>query len=105
MRAKRGKAHARPEQHDQVAGFDVHLNNFEGPFDLLLQLIGRHELDVTTVALGGGHELVDKHRVARDLIRVELADPAIGVTRAAAIELLRARDRVGREPRVIGKIG
>lgn len=36
---------------EQVAGFDVHLDNFEGPFDLLLQLISRHELDVTTVAL------------------------------------------------------
>ncbi|HMR49090.1 MAG TPA: segregation/condensation protein A [Arachnia sp.] len=34
-----------------VAGFDVHLTNFEGPFDLLLQLISRRELDVTEVAL------------------------------------------------------
>ncbi|MCC2593171.1 segregation/condensation protein A [Tessaracoccus sp. OS52] len=51
MKAKRGKSHPRPEHQDQVAGFDVHLSNFEGPFDLLLQLIGRHELDVTTVAL------------------------------------------------------
>ncbi len=34
-----------------MAGFDVHLANFEGPFDLLLQLIGRHEMDVTQVAL------------------------------------------------------
>lgn len=39
------------DQTDQVAGFDVHLDNFEGPFDLLLQLISRHELDVTQVAL------------------------------------------------------
>lgn len=51
MRSKRGRAQARPEHQDQVAGFDVHLENFEGPFDLLLQLIGRRELDVTTVAL------------------------------------------------------
>ena len=34
------------------AGFSVHLENFEGPFDLLLQLISRHKLDVTEVALG-----------------------------------------------------
>lgn len=37
-----------------VAGrgsFDVHLTNFEGPFDLLLQLIGRRQLDITEVAL------------------------------------------------------
>ncbi|GAB2486898.1 hypothetical protein GCM10027030_21140 [Luteococcus sediminum] len=32
-------------------GFTVVLDNFEGPFDLLLQLIGRHKLDVTEVAL------------------------------------------------------
>lgn len=31
--------------------FSVHLDNFEGPFDLLLQLIGRHKLDVTEIAL------------------------------------------------------
>lgn len=34
-----------------VAQFHVTLTNFEGPFDLLLQLIGRHKLDVTEVAL------------------------------------------------------
>lgn len=48
---KRGRGGEKAERHDQVAGFDVHLANFEGPFDLLLQLIGRHEMDVTQVAL------------------------------------------------------
>src|SRR5689334_20004832 len=32
-------------------GFAVRLDNFEGPFDLLLSLIGKHKLDVTEVAL------------------------------------------------------
>ena len=32
-------------------GFEVTLTNFEGPFDLLLQLISKHELDITDVAL------------------------------------------------------
>jgi segregation and condensation protein A len=32
-------------------GFRVHLAVFEGPFDLLLQLIAKHQLDVTEVAL------------------------------------------------------
>jgi segregation and condensation protein A len=32
-------------------GFQVHLEVFEGPFDLLLQLISKHQLDVTEVAL------------------------------------------------------
>jgi segregation and condensation protein A len=31
--------------------FRVRLDNFEGPFDLLLQLISRHKMDVTEVAL------------------------------------------------------
>ncbi|WP_235927832.1 segregation and condensation protein A [Goekera deserti] len=31
--------------------FTVRLVNFEGPFDLLLQLIGKHKLDVTEIAL------------------------------------------------------
>ncbi len=36
--------------------FTVRLDNFSGPFDLLLQLINRHELDVTEVAL---HQVTD----------------------------------------------
>ena len=34
-----------------AAGFQVHLSVFEGPFDLLLGLISKHQLDVTEVAL------------------------------------------------------
>ena len=37
-------------------GFRVRLTNFEGPFDLLLQLIFAHRLDVTEVAL---HQVTD----------------------------------------------
>lgn len=33
------------------SSFTVTLDNFEGPFDLLLQLISRHKLDITEVAL------------------------------------------------------
>ncbi len=33
------------------SGFAVRLDNFEGPFDLLLQLIARHKLDITEVSL------------------------------------------------------
>lgn len=36
----------------RVAGFSLHLANFDGPFDLLLQLIARHKMDITEVALG-----------------------------------------------------
>ncbi|MCW2747853.1 MAG: segregation/condensation protein [Nocardioidaceae bacterium] len=31
--------------------FEVHLDVFEGPFDLLLQLISKHKLDITEVSL------------------------------------------------------
>jgi segregation and condensation protein A len=31
--------------------FSVHLANFDGPFDLLLQLISRHKLDITEISL------------------------------------------------------
>jgi segregation and condensation protein A len=31
--------------------FSVALSNFQGPFDLLLTLIGKHELDITEIAL------------------------------------------------------
>jgi segregation and condensation protein A len=43
----------------QPPKFTVKLSNFEGPFDLLLQLISQHEMDVTEVAL---------HRVTDDFI-------------------------------------
>ncbi len=33
-------------------GFRVRLRNFDGPFDLLLSLITKHELDITEVSLG-----------------------------------------------------
>jgi segregation and condensation protein A len=41
---------------DQQNRFQVRLTNFEGPFDLLLQLIFAHRLDVTEVAL---HQVTD----------------------------------------------
>ena len=34
-----------------AAPFEVHLDQFDGPFDLLLGLIARHRLDVTEIAL------------------------------------------------------
>ena len=35
-----------------VAGaFSVHLDNFDGPFDLLLQLISSHKMDITEISL------------------------------------------------------
>lgn len=38
-------------------GFEVHLEVFEGPFDLLLALIAKHKLDITEIAL---HKVTDE---------------------------------------------
>jgi segregation and condensation protein A len=43
--APTGRGGSRPD------AFQVHLDEFEGPFDLLLSLIAKHKLDVTTLAL------------------------------------------------------
>jgi segregation and condensation protein A len=48
-----------PVAEETSSKFKVRLANFEGPFDLLLQLISQHQLDVTDVAL---------HRVTDDFI-------------------------------------
>jgi segregation and condensation protein A len=40
-----------PHMEGRVAGFSVKLDNFDGPFDLLLQLISRHKMDITEVAI------------------------------------------------------
>jgi segregation and condensation protein A len=52
-----------------VPRFTVNLHNFNGPFDLLLQLINKHELDLTEVAL---------HRVTDDFIAHTRALTAAG---------------------------
>ena len=56
------EAGAQETPEDGSAGrrsFHVRLDNFDGPFDLLLQLIGQHRMDVTEVAL---------HRVTDDFL-------------------------------------
>lgn len=42
-----------PAEHSEPAeaGFRVSLSNFDGPFDLLLNLISKHEMDITEVSL------------------------------------------------------
>jgi segregation and condensation protein A len=41
----------RAQAPSSTPGFEVHLDVFEGPFDLLLALISKHKLDITEVAL------------------------------------------------------
>jgi len=40
-----------PELEAPEAAFELRLDNFEGPFDLLLSLISKHKLDITEVSL------------------------------------------------------
>ena len=61
-------AAAAPEQYPQpeITGFTLALQNFEGPFDLLLSLITQHELDITEV-----------HRSPEGSARFPTIDPAV----------------------------
>ncbi|MCT1395145.1 segregation/condensation protein A [Microbacterium sp. p3-SID338] len=42
---------AEPSSAGDATGFRVSLSNFDGPFDLLLNLISKHEMDITEVSL------------------------------------------------------
>jgi segregation and condensation protein A len=49
--AAAGQAELSGEPAPAGGGFQVHLDVFEGPFDLLLGLISKHKLDITEIAL------------------------------------------------------
>lgn len=106
---------ARPfsAQADPGGGFRVSLEVFDGPFDLLLNLIGKHELDITEVALSlvtdefiaylaslEGQGLVELDRaseflvVAATLLDLKIASllPQGEAVDAEDIALLEARD-------------
>jgi segregation and condensation protein A len=100
------------------SAFEVHLENFSGPFDLLLGLISKHKLDITEVALaavtdefiayiraaersvaGGGRtwdlgQASEFLLVAATLLDLKAARllPAGDVEDAEDLELLEARD-------------
>ena len=93
------------------ARFTVRLTNFEGPFDLLLQLIGKHKLDVTEIALSTvTDEFIAHLRALGDELDLDQASeflvvaatlldlkasrllPAADVDDEEDLELLEARD-------------
>jgi segregation and condensation protein A len=93
------------------ARFTVRLTNFEGPFDLLLQLIGKHKLDVTEIALSKvTDEFIAHLRALGDSLDLDQASeflvvastlldlkaarllPAAEVDDEEDLELLEARD-------------
>lgn len=92
-------------------GFRVALSNFDGPFDLLLTLISKHELDITEVSLslvtndfiaylrdlGPGEELDEASEflvVAATLLDMKVAGllPQGELVDAESVALLEARD-------------
>jgi segregation and condensation protein A len=95
-----------------TSGFEVHLDVFSGPFDLLLGLIAKHRLDITEVALAqvtdeflehlrgseaGGWDLSQASEfvvVAATLLDLKAARllPTGDVEDAEDLELLEARD-------------
>ena len=51
MRVASETVGAAADSADAPTGFRLTLTNFEGPFDLLLSLIAKHEMDITEIAL------------------------------------------------------
>ncbi len=71
--------------------FTVRLTNFEGPFDLLLQLIGRHQLDVTEIALSRvTDEFIAHLRALGDELDLDQASEFL-VVAATLLDLKAAR--------------
>lgn len=99
-----------PEAPAGTSGFAVRLDNFEGPFDLLLGLISRHQLDITEIALARvTDEFIAHIRADEDLDLGEVSEflvvaatlldlkaarllPQGDVEDAEDLELLEARD-------------
>jgi len=107
-----GAASGAPAASDAAPSrFTVRLTNFEGPFDLLLQLIGKHKLDVTEIALSKvTDEFIAHLRALGDQLDLDQASeflvvastlldlkaarllPAADVDDEDDLELLEARD-------------
>jgi segregation and condensation protein A len=73
---------AADHQESAQTGFQVRLSNFEGPFDLLLQLIFAHRLDVTEVAL---HQVTDEF-----IAYTKQIGPQLGLDETTAFLLVAA---------------
>jgi segregation and condensation protein A len=76
---------------ERASTFSVHLEVFEGPFDLLLSLIAKHKLDVTLVALSQvTDEFISHIRSAGDNWDLDQASEFL-VVAATLLDLKAAR--------------
>jgi segregation and condensation protein A len=74
-----------------TGGFEVHLDVFEGPFDLLLALIAKHKLDITEIALSAvTDEFIAHIRALADQWDLDLASFFL-VVAATLLDLKAAR--------------
>lgn len=99
------------EASEKGSGFAVNLTNFDGPFDLLLSLISKHEMNITEIALSkvtdefisylktlDGEEEMDQASeflvIAATLLDLKIAGllPKGEVVDAEDVALLEARD-------------
>jgi len=73
------------ELSDRPGAFQVSLETFDGPFDLLLNLIGKHELDITEISLS---LVTDEFIAYLSALEREAAAREASGAQAAANELL-----------------
>jgi len=75
-----GTAELKDGEAASAPGFSVTLGNFDGPFDLLLSLIAKHELDITEVALSVvTDEFIQYVRTIEGVEQLDRASEFIGV--------------------------
>jgi segregation and condensation protein A len=80
-----------PEGGTGAPGFLLQLDNFEGPFDLLLNLIAKHKLDITEVALSRvTDEFIAHIKAAGDVWDLEQTSSFL-VVAATLLDLKAAR--------------
>ena len=77
-------------EQEPTGGFMLSLDNFEGPFDLLLSLIAKHKLDITEVALSKVTDDFIAHVRAMDQIDLEVTSSFLLVA-ATLLDLKAAR--------------
>ncbi len=75
----------------QAPGFQLRLDNFDGPFDLLLSLIAKHELDITEISLAAvTDEFIAYIRTVEDAEQLDRASEFL-VVAATLLDLKVAR--------------
>src|SRR6185312_8551104 len=86
-----------PQAADESAPWAVHLPGFEGPLDLLLHLIERNQLEITTISLVAvTDQFIEYLRTWDEPPMPRLAE---FITMAARLLLIKSRSLLPRQPR------